>query len=268
MRLGMRLVRGLGERDARAVAAAVARHGPFDALEALWRASGVGIAAMRRLAAADAFGSMGLERREALWQARALRDERLPLFETGSDEAEAGKPRTPVAVGQGTARGWQGGDDARSWEHVAPPALPILSIERAVVQDYATTGLSLKRHPVSFLRRKLGAMGAAPCCELRDERTWRHGQPVSVAGVVLVRQRPSTASGVVFMTIEDETGVANLIFRPKVFERFRRAARHGMCLLVRGRLERQGAVVHVNVRKVIDLTNELDGLARTSRDFH
>jgi error-prone DNA polymerase len=86
--------------------------------------------------------------------------------------------------------------------------------------------------------------------------------------VVLVRQRPSTASGVVFMTIEDETGVANLIFRPEVFERFRRAARHGTCLFVRGRVERQGEVVHVNVRKVIDLTHELDGLARTSRDFH
>ena len=271
MRLGMRLVRGLSEREGRAIAAAVGAAGPFDSIAALWRAvrrdgaGGVGAATLRRLAAADAFGSMGLGRREALWRVRALRDERLPLFEMA--EGDGGK-RRPSAAAPGGEASARTNEPRRGPRRVEPAALPILSLERSVLQDYATTGLSLKRHPMSFLRRKLRAMGAAPCGELREARVWPDGRGVGVAGVVLVRQRPSTASGVVFMTIEDETGAANLIFRPRVFDRFRRAARHGMSLLVRGRVERQGEVVHVSVRTVIDLTAELDGLSRTSRDFH
>jgi len=241
MRLGMRLVKGLRKDDAERIAAAVGDRGPFDIIDALWRASGVSVAALRRLASADAFGSMGLDRQNAVWQIRALKDERLPMFE------QTVRHRSPSD---------------------APPAtLPPVGASRQVVHDYASTGLSLKRHPATFLRSRLDRMGATPNGQLKDENRWPHGRAISVAGLVLVRQRPGTASGVVFMTLEDETGVANLIFRPSVFERFRRTARHATMLLIRGRVERKGQVVHVMVRQAIDLTDDLAGLRDNSRNF-
>jgi error-prone DNA polymerase len=263
LRLGMRLVRGLRRADADAIADAAAQHGPFDSIDALWRVSGVSIATMRKLAGADAFGSMGLDRQQALWHIRALRDEKLPLFERR--EEDPGVRKHGGTKIERTCDDTGGSSCPRA---LVPSCLPPVPASRQVVYDYASTGLSLKRHPVSFLRRKLSAMGAAACEALADAARCSHGRPISVAGLVLVRQRPGTAGGIIFMTLEDETGIANLIFRPDVFARFRRAARHGMCLLVRGRVERRDRVVHVMVGKVIDLTDELNGLAKTSRDFH
>jgi len=241
LRLGMRLVKGLPEEEARKIEGAVQRAGPFDSIESLWRASGAKVSALRRLASADAFASMNLDRRRALWETRALRDERLPLFENV--------------------------DHSQS-ERAVPVRLPEAGGFRQVTQDYATTGLSLKAHPMSFLRPHLDNMRITRNEELRDPARWPTGRPIDVAGIVLVRQRPSTASGVVFMTIEDETGVANLIIRPKIYQRFRKAARHAIVIRARGRVERQGDVVHVLVRAVEDLSSLTADLPRGSRDFH
>jgi error-prone DNA polymerase len=200
------------------------------------------VSTLRRLALADAFGSMGLDRQAALWTIRTLSDEELPLFEKGLPESLS-----------------TGGSGAR---------LPRISEPRKVMQDYAALGLSLKAHPVSFLRPELSARGVVPAAEMRDERKWPHGSETAVGGVVLVRQRPGTASGIVFMTIEDETGVANLIVRPEIYRRDRQAARHGVVILARGRVERQGEVVHVLVGSLETADRALAELAARSRDFH
>ena len=136
------------------------------------------------------------------------------------------------------------------------------------MQDYSATGLSLKAHPVSFIRGDLEQSGAVPAVELSDPKKQPHGSRVAVGGVVLVRQRPGTASGIVFMTIEDETGVANLIVRPKIYQRDRAAARGGVVVLARGKVERQGEVVHVLVDRIESAEPALAALATRSRDFH
>ncbi|MHC5001774.1 MAG: error-prone DNA polymerase [Planctomycetota bacterium] len=239
LRLGMRLVKGLRQEDADAIAAAVRGSGPLGSIGALRRRSAVRVSALRTLARADAFRSMGLDRQAALWQVRALREEPLPMFDSIEPVAEA---EPPVRL---------------------PPVPPV----RQVMHDYEAVQLSLKAHPMSFLRERLRRSGAIEACGLRDEQRWPHGRRVAVAGICLVRQRPSTASGIVFMTLEDETGIANLIVRPPIYERCRKAARHGIVLLAHGRVERQGEVVHVLVDVVEDLDDELADLRRRSRDF-
>ncbi len=239
IRLGMRLVKGLSRDDAERIADAVADRGPFSTIEALWRASGVSAAFLKKLAQADAFGSMGLDRQAALWQIRPLRDDRLPLFEQTDGTDETGLD-----------------------------LLPRIKPGRRVLQDYESTGLSLKAHPVSFVRRGLAELGAITAADLRSEAACPTGRRVQVAGLVLVRQRPGTASGVVFITLEDETGIANLILWPKVFERFRREARLSRVLLASGRVERQGEVVHLHVERLESLDGEVPMGVRGSRDFH
>jgi error-prone DNA polymerase len=239
VRLGMRLVRGLRKSDAMLLADAVAAGGPFPTLPALWRhARQVRRQSLVALAEADAFGSMGLTRQTALWAVRKLRDERLPLFDgTEVDEVS--------------------------------PGLPAVARDRLVVHDYAATGLSLKAHPLCFVRERLAAKRVTPCGELADERRWRHGQQIAVAGLVLIRQRPGTASGVLFITIEDETGVANLVVRPDVYERHRRAIRHSVAIVAWGRVERQGQVVHVLLRTARNLAEfvQAEEVTTRSRDF-
>ncbi|MCC7390600.1 MAG: PHP domain-containing protein [Phycisphaerales bacterium] len=239
IRLGMRLVKGLSQTDADRIAGAVGARGPFTTIEALWRASAVKAGALKKLAQADAFGSMGLDRQAALWQIRPLRDDRLPLFDQTDGTDEAGLD-----------------------------LLPRVKPGRRVLQDYESTGLSLKAHPVSFIRRALAEIGAVPCAELRAEAACPNGRRVKVAGLVLVRQRPGTASGVVFITLEDETGIANLILWPRVFERFRRVARLSRALLASGKVERQGEVVHVHADRLDTLDGEVPLERRASRDFH
>jgi len=237
LRLGMRLVKGLSQDHADAISNAARQHGPFASIDALWRASGVRIAALRRLARADAFGSMQLDRQQALWAMSHLRDEHLPLFEQTDDEQDKVK-------------------------------LPQIAPGRQVIADYASIGLSLKAHPMSFLRNDLDAQRVTPCAQLLDEAHWSNGKYIAVAGLVLVRQRPGTASGIIFMTLEDETGVANLIVRPHIFTRYRKAARHGVAVIAHGQVERQGRVVHVMVRRITDLSDPLAELTGRSRDFH
>ncbi len=315
LRLGQRMVRGLRQDEADRIAAAVAAHGPFATLRGLWRAAGVRIATLRRLAGADAFNSMGLDRQSALWHVRELRDSELPIFDQAEAEKQDRSPppsSSPLPPGEGSgvressdepcasaltpalsrrereperlaifrADGQAvSGDTHRSNEvPAAPPpagstvyrpiALPPIPLLQKVMQDYAATGLSLKAHPVSFLRPMLDRRGMVPNAQLRDEARCPAGATVAVSGIVLVRQRPGSARGVIFMTIEDETGVANLILRPRIFDRFRRAARHAVMLIARGRIERQGRVVHVMVQRLEELADRRRGPATRSRDFH
>ncbi|MEM1186546.1 MAG: error-prone DNA polymerase [Planctomycetota bacterium] len=239
LRLGMRLVKGLSEEDARKIEGAVEERGRFGTVEALWRASGVSIRGLRCLARADAFGSMRLDRQKALWQIRPLRDDPMPLFVAQDGTDDAGLDRLPA---------------------VAP-------VYR-VLHDYASTGLSLKEHPVAFLRDDLAERGVTPNGDLRDELRFPSKKKVSVAGVVLCRQRPGTASGVTFITLEDETGIANLVVWKDTFEKFRRVAKLSTILLVQGTVERQGEVVHVHVAKIESLDSKLPQVAAVSRDFH
>ncbi len=165
LRLGMRLVRGLPERDARAIADAVRAHGAIDSIDRLRRLAGVRVASLRRLADADAFRSMGLDRQRAAWTVRALRDEPLPMFDA----------------------------DTRADDDPLPP----VSEPRRIFQDYRALGLSLRAHPMSFLRAGLESRGVIQAGALADPVACPAGLRAAVAGLVLVRQRPATASGVV-----------------------------------------------------------------------
>jgi len=242
LRLGMRLVGGLREADVRKIEAAVEEHGRYCRVVDLWRASGVRVQTLRTLASADAFGSMGLDRQMALWTVGALRDQSLPMFDGLAD---------PVL------------------EEASVP-LPQVSPVTRVVYDYAATGLSLKAHPLSFSRQQLSRHRVIPTGELADERRSPHGRKVAVAGLALIRQRPATASGILFMTIEDETGIANLVIRPAVYERWYRALRHSVAIVAWGKVERQGQVVHVLVERAANLSSLTRGgeVKTVSRDFH
>jgi error-prone DNA polymerase len=250
LRLGMRLVKGLRQEDADRIAQTVEQNGLFDSLEDLRRSSGVRLRALRALARADAFPSMGLERQRALWIIRRLRDDgedRLPMFDQAIERKRNSRPA--------------------SAERTEGVTLPTPGPLKQVRDDYAAMHLSLKAHPMSFLRDELRQRGVTEAVELKDEARWRQGRPIIVAGLVLVRQRPATANGIIFMTLEDETGIANLIVRPQVFERDRRVARHGVAVMAEGWVERQGQVVHVQVKRFLGLDDRLAQLAATSRNF-
>src|SRR5439155_1248825 len=135
-------------------------------------------------------------------------------------------------------------------------ALPPMALSEHVAEDYLATGLSLKAHPIGFFRDRLTCLGARRNAELRDERL-RQDQMVTVAGLVLIRQQPGTANGVIFMTLEDETDIANIIVWPKVFAKHRRTVMTSRFLAVRGPVQRAGLVVHVVARSFIDLSAEL-----------
>jgi len=241
LRLGMRLVAGAREKEIEKITAAVKVHGGFESVTGLWRASGVSVASLRKLAMADGFNSMGLDRQQALWAVGRLRDEALPMFEAcDRDELPADLPEVPEVM--------------------------------RVIHDYSAIGLSLKAHPISFARQRLTECGVTRAGELSDEKKWPHGKHICVAGLALVRQRPGTASGIMFMTIEDETGVANLVIRPPVYEKYRRAIRLSTAVVAWGKVEREGQVVHVLVERAANLgevtSGTQTGLKVHSRDFH
>ncbi len=227
LRLGLRQVTGLGEEDAKRILKA--RNGLWPDIAAMQRGTGLGAAAIETLAAADAFGSMGLDRREALWQAGALeKSAPLPLFEAAGGSAEGPEP---------------------------PAALPAMTSGEQVIEDYRSLRLSLRAHPLSFLRARLakrGALAAEAIARARD------GQRASTAGLVLVRQRPGSASGVIFMTLEDETGVVNIVVWPRVLESYRKAVLGARLAMVRGRVQRTADIVHLVADRLEDLTGWLD----------
>ncbi len=236
LRLGLRLVQGLAEVQAQAVEKAQA-HGPFRSLEDFARRTRLPRAALEQLAAADAFGSLELSRRSALWQA------------LGQDPKPDARPLLAEIEP----------------EQDRAAALPAMSEAAEVAADYQAAGLTLRSHPVSFFRQELDSLGVARAAQLA---TLPKNRPVQVAGLVLVRQRPSTAKGITFVTLEDETGVANLIIRPEVWQRYYRAARTAAALLAEGPLQREGQVIHVLVRRLEDLSDRLRGMRSQSRDFH
>jgi error-prone DNA polymerase len=246
VRLGFRLVNGLSEDELRKLVAA--RGNGFSSIERLAAVTGLSRFTIERLAEADAFRSMDLNRREALWAARRLdvigiRTTRITAATKNDDE------RLPLLVPHMS-------DELFPEPAVALPAMPL---SEHVVEDYVTIGLSLKDHPVRFFRERLTALGAMRNTALRGEDL-RQDMRVTVAGLVLVRQRPGTAKGVIFMTLEDETDIANIIVWPKAFEQNRRIVMTGRFLAVRGRLQRAGLVIHVVAESFVDLSAELPWL--------
>jgi error-prone DNA polymerase len=235
LRLGLRQILGLSEAHGRAIEAA-RRDGPFLSITSFARRTGLGPAVISRLAAADAFGSLALDRRGALWQALAVEppSRELPLLNLLPPD-----------------------DDP-------PVPLPRLEPQEEVFADYRTTELSLRRHPLAFHREWLASQRILPAAELAHTQS---GKIIRVAGLVLVRQRPSTAKGITFVTLEDETGAANLIIRPDVWQKFYRPARTASALVAHGRLQNERDVIHVLVTKLEDLSERIRGMRSQSRDF-
>ena len=235
VRLGFRMVKGLSQA---ALSRLVERRGAgYDSVRDVWLRSGLDRGEIERLADADAFRSIGLDRRAALWAVRALdaapAEEALPLF-AGSSPADPDRVDTGAAIA---------GE--------AEVALPAMPPGEHVVHDYRHLGLSLKAHPVAFVRSEATALGAVRNGELDRLAT---GHRITVAGLVLVRQRPGSAKGVIFMTLEDETGVANVIVWPKVFETFRPVVIGSRLVAVTGRLQSESGVIHVVAERLDDLT--------------
>jgi len=228
VRLGLCMVKGLATTHGGDM---IAHRGVgYRSVEDMWRRLRVPVAALERLAEADAFQTLGLDRRQALWAIRGLSDTRLPLFDSVPAEPDA-EPAVALAA---------------------------MTAGRQVVEDYRSTGLSLRRHPVSFLRQDLGARRIVRCADLA---TIRDGQRLEVAGIILVRQRPGSAKGVLFVTIEDETGHANLILWPSVFEAQRGLVLAARMIACRGKLQREGEVIHVIAEHLTDLSALLRGVA-------
>ena len=231
VRLGFRQIGGLKQEDAEALVSHRTR--AFTDVEDLRTLSGMPVPAIQKLAEADAFRSCGLDRRQALWDVRALKQAPdLPLFTFAEERDEGGE--------------------------AAPVALPAMPVCEHVVADYQTLRLSLKAHPLSFLRDGYRARGFIPASELRDRK---FGAAVQVAGIVLIRQRPGSAQGVCFITLEDEVGVINLVVWPDIMARYRKQIMSSRLMEVRGTMQKDDDVVHVVVREIVDATDRLFDLS-------
>jgi len=235
IRLGFRQVKGLRREDADILVNA--RRKTCASVEEL-RRTGIGEGALERLADADAFRSIGLDRRQALWEV-TVKDRPLAIYD--------GQP--PVSEMEDKVR------------------LPEMTLSEHVAHDYAATSLSLKAHPVSFIRKQLEQLHILSASSLANAR---NGDLVKVAGLILVRQRPGTASGICFITIEDETGTANLVVFQKLFDKYRKEIIQSRLLMVEGQLQIEGEVVHVIVRRCYNfnrllrrLTSEEEGMSLT-----
>jgi error-prone DNA polymerase len=233
LRLGLRQVDSLPEHVAAQMIAARMEGGAFKDVRELQERGKVPPAHVERLASADCFTSLGLSRRQALWDARSLiAVPDLPLFKA-ADERDEGAEKARIQ-------------------------LPHMPLSEEVVNDYQTTRLSLKAHPMSFLRADLGERGFVKACDLRD-RKFR--SMVQVAGVVLIRQRPGSAKGVCFITLEDETGVVNLVIWPDLMEKQRRVIMGARLMEVRGRVEYDDEVIHVIAHHLTDASDRLHALS-------
>jgi error-prone DNA polymerase len=231
VRLGFCLVRGLANADGGMIP--IARgDDPYTSIEDLWRRAGISVSSLERLADADAFGSLRISRRDALWEIKGLSDEPLPLFAAADERDNQIRPEgrepkvdlTPMTEG------------------------------REVVEDYRSKGLTLRQHPLAFLRAELTVRKIRSCADLRQIRD---GHRAAVAGLVLVRQKPGSAKGVMFMTIEDETDVANVIVWPSLFEKHRRLILSSSMIGVRGRYQREGGVTHLIAENLVDFSDLL-----------
>jgi error-prone DNA polymerase len=233
VRLGFRQVDGLREDDMQALITA-REQGNYTSIAALMDA-GIPLSALEKLADADAFRSLGLDRRQALWEVSALADKPVALFE--------GQPSESVTEPQ--------------------IELPLMTASEHVVQDYEATSLSLKDHPVKFVRDQLTMLNIR---STKDLAMVHDGDFVKVAGLILVRQRPGTAKGICFITVEDEFGIANLVVFEKTFKQYRKEILQSRLLMVEGKLQREGEVVHVIVKRCFDLTKLLKSLTSTEKE--
>lgn len=229
VRPGMRMVKGLSVADAARIAAARADE-PFASADDFWWRSGVPTAALVKLAEADVFlSSLQLQRRDALWAAAAEREAR--------QVAEMQEPGV---------------------------ALPLMRAGHEVVEDYSHTGLTLRQHPVAFLRNDLREKRMVTCAEAMAARD---GRWLMTGGLVLVRQRPGSAKGVMFMTIEDETGIVNAVVWPTLFERQRRLVLSASMLAINGKIQWEGDVVHLVAQRLFDLSDDLGRLGERDAQF-
>jgi error-prone DNA polymerase len=246
VRLGLRQVSGL--KQAEAARLIEAREAGACGLREIAARAALSRQTLELLAEADALRALGMDRRQGLWAVKGL-----------APEAKA-RIQAPLLALMGPPE-------------EAPAALPVMALGAHVAEDYRTAGLSLKAHPCSFFRTLLTDLGAVPAAGLRK---MRNGAKVTVGGLVLVRQRPGTAKGVVFATLEDETGVANTVVWADVFLANRRTVMASRFLVVHGRLQRAGEVIHVVAQRFTDLTPRLADLRhgegaprlQRSRDFH
>jgi error-prone DNA polymerase len=232
LRLGFRQVKGLNENDMQALIAG--RGTGYISISHL-SDSGVPQTQIEKLTDADAFRSLNLDRRAALWEVPALNDKPIGLF--------AGQPSESAKEVQ--------------------ISLPFMTAAEHVVQDYAATGLSVKAHPVSFLRQQLNMLQVTPTAELPN---LKNGDKIKVAGLVTVRQRPGTAKGILFITIEDETGFANLVAWEKIFDKYRKDIVQARLLMVEGVLQIEGKVIHVIIRRCFNLSKLLSTLTIVGND--
>ena len=235
VRLGFRHVKGLREEDINLLISN--RKTFYRSINELHDIN-LSQAALEKLVDADAFRSIGLDRRQALWEISTCNDRAVALF-AGQDFTEPAEKKL---------------------------SLPVMNLSEHVVQDFASTSLSLKAHPVSFIREKLQQLRLVSTKELNN---LQDGDLIKTAGLVLVRQRPGTAKGVVFITIEDETGTANLVLFPNIFDKYRKAILQSRLLMVEGKLQKEGEVIHVIVQQCFDLSRFLSHLfsSKTTNDF-
>ncbi|UAJ12714.1 error-prone DNA polymerase [Polymorphobacter megasporae] len=236
VRLGLRQVRGLANVHGAAIIAARGERS-FGSVEEVWRRATVPRAAIERLAEADAFHALGEDRRQGLWKVRGLGEAPLPLF-AAADAREA----------------------AFSPEGIEPVvALRPMSDGREVVEDYRSLQLSLRAHPLTFLRNELASRGIVRCADLVSIKD---GRRVEVAGIVLIRQKPGSAKGILFVTVEDETGIANGILYPDRFEAQRRTVMSAAMIGLKGRVQKEGEIIHIICDRIVDHSDLLAQVGR------
>jgi len=233
VRLGLRMAKGLSN-NAAALLIAARMDVPYNSIEEIWRRAKIPVAQLQHLAEADAFlPSLKQHRRDALWTIKGLRDEALPLFTAADDREGEMLP-----------------------EILEPKvALKAMTDSREVVEDYVHAGLTLRSHPVTFLRDELSRRNVVPCGIIQANA--KNGNYANVAGLVLIRQRPGSAKGIMFITIEDETGCCNLVVWPSMYEKYRRIILAAGMIAVHGKVQREGDVVHFVVHEMYDLSAEL-----------
>lgn len=231
LRLGFRQIKGLREEEMELLVNG--RKRAYTAAHQLCDV-GISVATLERLANADAFRSMKMDRRQALWEVAALNDRPIEAFE--------GQPSNS--------------------DYEPQVQLPLMRTSEHVIQDYATTGLSIKGHPVSFIREKLNLFNILTT---KQTQTCDDAKLIKVAGLVLVRQRPGTAGGVCFITIEDETGTSNLVIFPKLFDKYRKEIQNARLLMVEGKIQKT-ETVHIIVQRCHDYTKLLGNLTAASND--
>jgi len=235
LRAGMRLVRGLPETRAKELIAAIKKHGPFKSISELWRYTKSYSSTLIALARADAFRSMNLSRQEALWELKRYRDHALPLIE------EIDRKTDPVD-------------------------LPEVGEENEMLNDYHHLSFSLKSHPMLFFRESLNQRGVITTEQLRSGKN--NGRRAAIGGVVLIRQAPPTARGVVFLTIEDEFGTANLIIKPEIYKQFRDTIYDSVYLLAFGKIQSQEGVTHLLVESAENLRPPEEERLDIARNFY